>query len=403
MDQMSDEELSDMMSRATRLNYDSQTGEFSFGVSQVFQDAAEINSLLWCEKYLEAGYDPSKIDEDKMLRAIAIEAAAKQMVVMAQEENQCIEIEGVYKHLPVYVDGSNVYILPRVLINEAESYAFKAGSNDFDDGVKEIFKAIINGEGANWSDLYYLKSWVVVNVDNDSNANWAVDDYVLAIFDRLGGGDGMGTVATNKIKDYLKGKIKDKILDGLKDIVPNSVVVGPAFEFMVFYAEFKQEYLKMHANQMGQEAIILRRFCEAFYVKGTFISFTGPGYTSAMQVKNVQFDSGNLQIAVAAYNQYNDGADIDINWIYNYNDCTDEQKQALDNYVEWVGRGQNDNPNETISSYRLLVSKAYNDIMVDYGLPTNTSFETLTPAQFKEVQNYMADPENYLVDTSLWE
>ena len=120
--------------------------------------------------------------------------------------------------------------------------------------------------------------------------------------------------------------------------------------------------------------------------------------------ENIEYDIGNLQIAVAAYNEYNEESamDVEVDWICHYNSCTKEQHDAIDAYVYWFGYSQNGNGQGLIKEYRGMVSTAYNEMMVKFNLPTETSFECLTPAQFKEVQNYMADPENYQVDVSAW-
>ncbi len=118
---------------------------------------------------------------------------------------------------------------------------------------------------------------------------------------------------------------------------------------------------------------------------------------------NIQYDIGNLQIAVAAYNEYNDESamDVEVDWICNFTSCTQEQHNAIDGYVEWFHSAQNGNAEGTIKSYRKLVSKNYNEIIKIFGI-SGPGYDDLTPAQFKEVQKYMADP-NYQVDISVWE
>ena len=46
---------------------------------------------------------------------------------------------------------------------------------------------------------------------------------------------------------------------------------------------------------------------------------------------NFKFDIGNLQIAVAAYNEYNDESamDVEVDWICHYDSCTKEQLDAI--------------------------------------------------------------------------
>ena len=143
----------------------------------------------------------------------------------------------------------------------------------------------------------------------------------------------------------------------------------------------------------------LLAFCCKHYTEVKYDDVKNKNY------ENIKFDIGDLQIAVAAYNEYNEESamDVEVDWICHYNSCTKEQHDAIDAYVYWFGYSQNGNGQGPIKEYRGMVSTAYNEMMVKFNLPTETSFECLTPAQFKEVQNYMADPENYQVDTSLWE
>ena len=119
---------------------------------------------------------------------------------------------------------------------------------------------------------------------------------------------------------------------------------------------------------------------------------------------NIQYDIGELQMAVAAYNEYNDEAamDVEVDWICQYNSCTQEQRDAIEGYVEWYHNRQNGNKERTIDSYTHDVGVAYNEICIKFDLEQHVAYDNLSPAQFKEVQNYMADP-NYQVDTSLWE
>ena len=120
---------------------------------------------------------------------------------------------------------------------------------------------------------------------------------------------------------------------------------------------------------------------------------------------NFQYNIGELQIAVAAYNEYNDESamDIEVGWIRQFSTCTQEQHEAIEAYVEWYFTGQfvtadgliRDYDNEFVSNYYKLKEK--------YDIKDAPSSRELTPAQFKEVQNYMADPENYQVNADLFE
>lgn len=119
---------------------------------------------------------------------------------------------------------------------------------------------------------------------------------------------------------------------------------------------------------------------------------------------NIQYDIGELQMAVAAYNEYNDEAamDIEVDWICQYNSCTQEQRDAIEGYVEWYHNRQNGNQSETIETYKSDVASAYFQLRIENNITGGPAYDELTPAQFREVQNYMADP-NYQVDKSLWE
>lgn len=395
MDGLSDEQMTEVMNMSTRVIHDYEIDYASpsyIEVSQVMQEAAALNSALWCARYAVAGYDRSGFDEDAMLRAIAIDCAMQQLDVMAEREREYIDPNGeIYQHLPVYVDGSNVYILPHVARIDAV----------VDEDVTEIFKRIIANDTDDFNP--YLNTWVNVGVNNESTRDFVIDNYLAGLLDRLGGGDGVVDVTTGKIKDKIKDKIVDQILSGLKENLPGVGAVSIGLDMIKFYAELQEEYLKINANQNGQETLAFDIFCEAFFLnRGTYVTFTGPGYTSSVQIRNPQFDSGDLQLAIAAYNEYNGGMDIDINWIYNYEHCTDAQKEAVALYVDWYHNCQNGNQSETIETYRSDVESAYFQLRIENNIMGGPAYDELTPAQFREVQNYMADP-NYRVDTSLWE
>ena len=116
---------------------------------------------------------------------------------------------------------------------------------------------------------------------------------------------------------------------------------------------------------------------------------------------------GELQIAVAAYNEYNEESemDIDADWICHYNACTQEQHDAIDAYVEWFHHGQYVTKDGQVADYSHLVESSYYTIVRDLDIDLDKApvVNDLSPAQFKEVQNYIADPENYQVNVSLWE
>ena len=120
---------------------------------------------------------------------------------------------------------------------------------------------------------------------------------------------------------------------------------------------------------------------------------------------NIQYDIGNLQLAVAAYNEYNDesAVDVEVDWICQFNSCTKEQHNAVVAYVEWYHNAQNGHYEGTIKEYCDKFGAAYNELIVEFGPEVfKHNYNDLTPEQFKEVQNYMNDP-NYQVDISVWE
>lgn len=119
--------------------------------------------------------------------------------------------------------------------------------------------------------------------------------------------------------------------------------------------------------------------------------------------ENIDYEIGDLQLAIAAYNEYNDESamDVEVDWILHYNTCTKEQLGAIEGYVDWYHNAQNGNKEGTIDAYRREVSTAYYQLVVAYDLPVDIFYHTLTPDQFHEVQKYMEDP-SYQIDLSLW-
>ena len=118
--------------------------------------------------------------------------------------------------------------------------------------------------------------------------------------------------------------------------------------------------------------------------------------------ENIEYDIGDLQLALAAYNEYNEESamDVEVDWICQYNSCTQEQREAINSYVEWWHTQKG---NVEIEDYKKAFNSTYDDIKSTSDLTNAPPYDKLTPAQFKEVQNYMADPENYQVDISVWE
>ena len=140
----------------------------------------------------------------------------------------------------------------------------------------------------------------------------------------------------------------------------------------------------------------------AFYCK----PYTEVNYDDVKNRKyeNIEYDIGELQIALAAYNEYNDESamDVEVDWICQYNLSTQEQQDAIEAYVEWFHTAQNGNYEGTIEKYDDEVGAAYIKILLNFDLDTTVGHTSLTPAQFREVQKYMKDP-NYQVDTSVWD
>ena len=121
--------------------------------------------------------------------------------------------------------------------------------------------------------------------------------------------------------------------------------------------------------------------------------------------ENFEYDIGELQIAVAAYNEYNEESvmDVEADWMPHYNSCTQEQIDSIDAYVDWYHNAQNGNYEGTIKYYSTEVFwPAYYKMLKEYDIKNSPNYDDLTPAQFKEVQNYMKDP-SYQVDTSVFE
>ena len=146
--------------------------------------------------------------------------------------------------------------------------------------------------------------------------------------------------------------------------------------------------------------LYLMAFCCQPYTEITYDDMLNRRY------ENVDLDIGDLQLSVAAYNKYNDESamDIEVDWICHYNTCTQDQLGAIDAYVEWYHTAQNGHYEGTIKEYRDLFSSSYDKLRQEYDgdISNAPRYDDLTPEQFREVQNYMEDPD-YQVDTSVWE
>jgi hypothetical protein len=91
--------------------------------------------------------------------------------------------------------------------------------------------------------------------------------------------------------------------------------------------------------------------------------------------------------------------DVEVDWICQFNSCTQEQHDAINAYVDWYHTQRG---NALIKDYRNLVSSKCNEIMLKIDVEHFPPFDRLTPAQFKEVQSYIKDP-SYQVNTSAWD
>ena len=167
----------------------------------------------------------------------------------------------------------------------------------------------------------------------------------------------------------------------------------------LMFSEVYEECMANNDTEGAHEAVETYRYLSAFYTgRVYFEDFKNRNYN------NINYDIGSLQIAVAAYNEYNDESamDVEVDWICQLNSCTQEQHNAVGCYVEWYHNAQYGNDDRTIEGYRHEVVIAFNEIRDNYNLPTSIILNELTPAQFREVQNYMKDPD-YQVDLSVWE
>ena len=118
---------------------------------------------------------------------------------------------------------------------------------------------------------------------------------------------------------------------------------------------------------------------------------------------NIQYEIGELRIAVAAYNEYNEDSamDVEAEWICKFNSCSQEQHDAIEAYVEWFHGAQNGNYEGTIQGYTDLFYDSYEEIQNQYGITNPPSMYDLTPAQLEDVEKRLKDP-NHVLDKDLW-
>ena len=168
--------------------------------------------------------------------------------------------------------------------------------------------------------------------------------------------------------------------------------------YTLILSEIYDECMANNDIQGAKDALDMMTILSAFYCP--YVKYDD---VKNKNYNNIEFDIGNLQIAVAAYNEYNDESamDVEVDWICHYDSCTKEQLDAIDGYIYWYHNAQNGNKEGTIDAYRREVSTAYYQLVVAYDLPVDIFYHTLTPDQFHEVQKYMEDP-SYQIDLSLW-
>ena len=171
--------------------------------------------------------------------------------------------------------------------------------------------------------------------------------------------------------------------------------------YILITSEIYNECMANNDIQGAKDALDMMEKLGAFYCNGVFYDdIKNKNYN------NIEYDIGKLQIAVAAYNECNDESamDVEVDWICQYSSCTQEQHDAIDAYIHWYHTAQNGNGDSegTIKYYEKLVWEKILEIRQKYDLKHIPNFDDLTPAQFKEVQNYIKD-SSYQVDTSVWE
>ena len=386
MDGLSDEQMTELMNHATRVNYDSETMTYTNEVSEVMEQVADLNAALWCARYKLADYTVAGFDENAMNRAIAIKYAVKTLKDMAIEENGYMD--PIYdKHLVVYVDGSNVYIIPRMTLDDEYYY-----SDDPDEGAMLIFQHIIQRDIDFWTN--YLEDYTLVSVNNDDTSISQLCDSVGNILIQISGGDPSefnlaGEIGTEAFY-YLLGKFVDVVGFG---------VVSEFIDFAMFIGDIEDQLSNMTAGQNGIQQIDKIKICDALclqYFSGASVNGTLVG------AENLQYNIGELQLRLAAYNQNNDRRcyDIDINWILNPGSLTQGQRDAVGNFVYWYHNCQSGV--HYIDDFKNDFEEQYDAMKDDFNITGAPRYDDLNPAQFQEVMNYWEDP-NYEVNADLFE
>ena len=386
MDGLSDEQMTELMNHATRVNYDNETETNTNEVSEIMEQVADLNAALWCARYKLADYTVAGFDENAMNRAIAIKYAVKTLKDMAIEENDYMN--PIFdKHLVVYVDGSNVYIIPRMTLDDEYYY-----SDDPDEGAMLIFQHIIQGDIVFTAN--YLEDYKLISVNNDDSSISQLCDSVDNILIQISGGDPSefnlaGEIGTEAFY-YLLGKFVDAVGFG---------VVSDFIDFAMFIGGIEDQLSNMTAGQNGIQQIDKIKICDALclqYFSGASVNGTLVG------AENLQYNIGELQLRLAAYNQNNDrrSYDIDINWILNPGNLTQGQRDAVGNFVYWYHNCQSGV--HYIDDFKDDFEEQYNAMKEDFNITGAPRYDDLNPAQFQEVMNYWKDP-NYKVNADLFE
>ena len=169
----------------------------------------------------------------------------------------------------------------------------------------------------------------------------------------------------------------------------------------LMFSEIYEECMANNDFQGAKDVTETYRYLSAFYCRSVYYEDV-----KNRNYNNMDFDVGRLQLAVAAYNEYNDesATDVEVDWICQFNSCSKEQHAAVDGYVEWYHTAQNGHYEGTIKEYNDRFSAAYNELIVEYGsdFAKGHRYDNLTPDQFYEVKKYMEDP-GYQVDLTVWE
>lgn len=167
----------------------------------------------------------------------------------------------------------------------------------------------------------------------------------------------------------------------------------------LMFSQLYEECMANNDTQGAQDAVETYRYLGAFYCNRVYYEDV-----KNRNYNNIDYDIGELQIAVAAYNEYNDESaiDVEVDWICQFSSCTKEQHDAVDAYVEWFYEGQYVTADGLIRDYENELEKKYAEIRRSYDITDAPAHRELTPAQFQEVQKYIKDP-SYQVDTTVWD